>query len=232
MKGSALAACAAAVALVALTACGGSSSSSSKPASSPSHAITSTTSTSAPAALPAGYKRIGGAVQGVSLGIPSSWVSVNFAQQTLQQAIRKLRRDGVSQTDIAAAETVLTKLHAVYAIDPKSLMASPEHPRNINAYCSASGITESGGAGLSFLRPSIEGQLGQAGATGIRETDVTIGGIPGIETSYVLSTSLGAAHAAQLEALPKADRACFITLTGGTTPSRLLARIAATVQYP
>jgi hypothetical protein len=59
-----------------------------------------------------------------------------------------------------------------------------------------------------------------------------VGGIPGIRTSYTLTTSLGATHAAQLEVLPKADHACFITLTGGGTPSSPLTKIAPTVQYP
>ncbi len=233
MKGAALAACVAAAGLAAaLTACGGSSPSSGKPASSPSHTTSSPTSTSTPAALPAGYKRIGGAAQGVSLGIPDSWISVNFAQQTLQQAVRKLRQYGISETDIAAAETVLMKLHAVYAIDPESMITSPEHATNINAYCGTSGITETGSAGRSFLGPSVAGQLRQAGATSIRQTNVMVGGIPGIRTSYTLTTSLGATHAAQLEVLPKADHACFITLTGGGTPSSPLTKIAPTVQYP
>jgi hypothetical protein len=233
MKGSTLAACVAAAGLAAaLTACGGSSASSGTPASSPSHTTSSATPASTSAALPVGYHRIGGPEQGVSLGIPSSWVSINLAQQTLQQAIRKLAHYGISQTYLEAAENVLTKLHAVYAIDTKSIIASPGHPTNINAYCATSGITETGSAGLAFLRPSVVAELRPTGATNIRQTNVVVGGTPGIQTAYTLPASLGGSHAAQLEVLPKTDRACFITLTGGAAPSSQLAQIAPTVQYP
>jgi hypothetical protein len=40
-------------------------------------------------------------------------------------------------------------------------------------------------------------------------------------------------HAAQLEVLPKPDRACFVTLTAaGQVPRDVLAHIARSVRYP
>jgi hypothetical protein len=232
MKGPTLAACVAVALTAVLTACGGSLSSAGKPASSPSQTTSSATPASTSAALPAGYHRIGGPEQGVSLGVPSSWVSVNFTGQTLQQAVRKLKQYGISQSAIAAAQNVLLKLHGVYAIDPETIVTSPGRATNINAYCGASGITEAGSSGRYFLRSSVAAGFRQAKATGIRQVNLMVGGIPGVRTSYTLMTSLGATHAAQLEVLPKADRICFITLTGGKAPASLLTTIAPTVQFP
>ncbi len=231
MKGLILAACAAAVGLAA---CGGGSPSPGKPASSPGHASPSATAASTSAALPAGYHRIGGPAQGVSLGVPSSWVSVNFAQQTLQQAIEKLGIHGLSQSTLTQDMQTLEKLHAAYAIDVSSIATSPRHyATNINAYCSTSGVTDTGSAGVALLRQSAASELQQVGATGLSQTDVQIGGVPGVQTAYSLSTSAdGVLRGRQLEVLPKPDRVCYITLTGVRAPSSLLAQIAPTVQYP
>jgi len=231
MKDPILAACAAVGLTAVLAACGGSTASPGKPASSPSP---SATATSTSAALPAGYHRIGGPAQGVSLGVPSSWVSVNFAQQTLRQAVKKLGIHGLSQSTLTQDMQNLQKLHAVYAIDVSSIATSPHHyATNINAYCSTSGVTDTGSAGVALLRQSAVAEMQQIGATKLRQTDVRVGGVPGVRTAYSLSTSAeGVLRGLQLEVLPKADRACFITLTGNGAPSGLLAQIASTVQYP
>src|SRR5258708_27067269 len=96
MKGSWLAASVAAIGLAAaVSACGGSASttqSSSAPLTSPSASATSPASR--PPVVPAGYQRIGGAAQGVSLALPSSWVAVNFPEPSLQGAIKKVGLPG------------------------------------------------------------------------------------------------------------------------------------------
>jgi hypothetical protein len=213
MKGSVLAASVAAIGLAAaVSACGGSAS---------------TTQTS-------GSQRIGGAAQGMSLAVPSSWVTVNFAQQTMREAIRKIGLHGISQATLTRDMQALQKLHAVYAVDTKSTVGSSGHfATNINAYCTNSGITQSGSAGVPILRQSALTELQQIGGQNLSQADLKVGGVPGVQTSYTLSTSgAGTLHAAQLEVLPKPDRACFVTLTtAGQLPSAVLARIAPSVQY-
>jgi hypothetical protein len=236
MKGSVLAASVAAIGLAAaVSACGGSASTT-QTSSSPTSgapASASTSPTSAPAA-PAGYQRIGGAAQGVSLAVPGSWVTVNFAQQTMREAIRKIGLHGISQATLTRDMQALQKLHAVYAVDIKSTRSSSGHfATNINAYCTNSGITESGSAGVPILRQSAATELQQIGGQNLSQTDLKVGGVPGLQTSYTLSTSgAGTLHAAQLEVLPKPDRACFVTLTtAGQLPTAVLARIAPSLQY-
>lgn len=236
MNASALAASVAAIGLAAAVgACG--SAATTQPSGSPTTrapASASTAPASAPAAVPAGYQRIGGAAQGVSLAVPSSWVTVNFAQQTMREAIRKIGLRGISQATLTRDMQALQKLHAVYAVDIKSTGSSPGHfATNINAYCTNSGITQSGSAGVPILRRSAATELQQIGAQNLSETDLKVGGVPGLQTSYTLSTSgAGTLHAAQLEVLPKPDRACFVTLTtAGQLPTAVLARIAPSLQY-
>ena len=57
-------------------------------------------------------------------------------------------------------------------------------------------------------------------------TEVKIGGVPGVQVGYTLtSTTSGTLHAAQLEVLPKPGRACFVTLTAaGPLPNGVFPR--------
>src|SRR5258708_15313649 len=237
MKGSWLAASVAAIGLAAaVSACGGSASttqSSSAPLTSPSASATSPASR--PPVVPAGYQRIGGAAQGVSLAVPSSWVAVNFAEQSLQDAIKKIGLHGVSQATVTRDLQGLQKLHALYAVDIVSTASSPAHfATNINAYCTNSGMTESGRAGVAILRQSAATEMQQISAHILSQTDVKVGGIPGVDTSYSLSTSgAGTLHAAHLEGLPKPDPPCFVTLTAARqVPRAVLAHIARSVRCP
>lgn len=237
MNGSVVAASVAAIGLAAaVSACGGSASTTQPPSSPPASASASATSpASAPPVAPAGYQRIGGAAQGVSLAVPGSWVAVNFAEQSLQDAIKKIGLHGVSQATLTREVQGLQKLHALYAVDIPSTASSPGHfATNINAYCTNSGVTESGKAGVAILRQSAATEMQQINAHILSQTDVKVGGIPGVETSYTLSTSgAGTLHAAQLEVLPKPDRACFVTLTAaGHFPRAVLAQVARSVRYP
>jgi hypothetical protein len=229
-----------------VSACGGSSSPG--PSSPPAALASTLPATTAPAATspaavtptnpqaeaPGGYQRIGGPGQGISLDVPKSWVTVNFSQQSLQAGIKKLGLHGVSQGTLTQDLQALQKLHAVYAVDTRSIASSPGHfATNVNAYCTSSGLSESGASGVSILRQSAVTELQQLGAQDLSQTDLKIGGVPGVQTSYTLSTSgAGTLHAAQLEVLPAPERACFITLTAaGSLPTAVLAEIAPSVQY-
>ncbi len=238
MKASILAVSMAAIGLaVAVSACGGSASTtqaSSSPTTGPPAGAAPAAPASASAAVPAGYQRIGGAAQGLSLAVPSSWVTINFAQQSIQQGLRKVGLHGASQATLTQAMQALQKLHGLYAVDIKSMASSPGHfATTISVYCVTSGITETGSAGVPILRQEMAAQLPQVGARHLNQTDVEVGGIPGVQTAYTLSTSAaGTLHAAQLEVLPKPDRACFVTLTAaGHLPRAVLAQIAPSVRY-
>jgi hypothetical protein len=226
-----LAACAAAIGLAAAVAAGGGSATASSV-----RAATGSFQASASTSVPAGYRRVGGAAQGISIAIPGSWVTVNLAQLNLQQALKQMGLKGVSQATLSQNLQTLIKLRAVFAADLKSVASSPRHfATNINAYCSRSGTSDTGSAGVPLLRQSAEAELPQVlHAQHVIVSEVKIGGVPGVQVGYTLtSTTSGTLHAAQLEVLPKPGRACFVTLTTtGPLPSGVLPAAAATAQYP
>lgn len=237
MKGSALSAAVAAIGLAAVVSACGSSASSTSPASASTAASPSTVpegSPIPPGGTPAGYQRIGGPAQGLTLAVPSSWVTVNLGAQTLREAINKIGLHGADQATLTQALQALQKLRAVYAVDRSSMASSPGHfATNVDAYCINSGMTDSGSASVPLVRQLAMSELQRLGAQDITQRDVEIGGIPGVQTSYTLSTTgVGTLHGAQLEVLTRPQRGCFITLTAaGSLPSAVLAALAPSVQY-
>jgi hypothetical protein len=188
------------------------------------------------AGVPAGYQRVGGATQGISIAIPSSWATINLAKVNLRQALSQMGLKGVSQATLSQNLQALIKLKAIFAADLKSVSSSPGHfATNLNAYCSTSGTSDTGSAGVPLLRQSAKAELPQVlHAQNVTVTEVKIGGVPGVQVGYTLmSTTSGALHAAQLEVLPKPGRACFVTLTAaGPLPGGVLPTAAATAQFP
>jgi hypothetical protein len=103
--------------------------------------------TGSPGRVPAGYKRIGGVAQGISVAAPASWVAVNLAKETIESAARHIGLSGVSASTLIMYMKSLQSLHAVIVFDIKSAVDSPGHfARNLNAYCTASGVTDVGAA--------------------------------------------------------------------------------------
>jgi hypothetical protein len=129
----------------------------------------------------------------------------------------------------------MQKLHGIMVVDAKSAVDDPNHfARNLNAYC-ASGVTDVGSAGLQLLRTSAAAGFEKIGATHITEQDLEIGGVPGVQTSYQLSSpNVGTLYTSQLEVLPKPNDVCFVTLTVDADESAgsILSTAAATAQFP
>jgi hypothetical protein len=209
-----------------------SSPASSQPSSSPKPSAAAAAST--PATEPAGYKRIGGAAQGISLDIPDTWVAVNFSTQSLQQAIKLFGLTGATQSVFTQELTPLVKAHAAYAADIRDAASAPGHfVTNINGYCSASGVSQTGSAGVTALGPAWASNLQQLGGQNISQTGVELGGVAGEQSSYTLSASSTITlHATQLAVLPKAGKACFVTLTAaGSMPTDVLNQVIASIEY-
>ena len=206
-----------------------SSATTSPAASSPA------SSTPVATSVPAGYHRVGGSAQGVSFAVPSSWAAVNLAKETVQQAAQKLGLQGVSPTQLIQDMQSLQKLHGLVVVDVKSAVDSPQHfATTLNAYCVSSGVTDTGTAGLPLLRQETIAGMQQIHAGHISVKDVEVGGIPGLQTSYTLSSSsAGTLDGQQLEVLPKPDRVCFLTMTAakGQFPSAVPPVVAATAIF-
>jgi hypothetical protein len=203
----------------------------------PASTVPASPASSAPAAtsVPAGYQRVGGSAQGVSFAVPDSWAAVNLAKETEQQAAQKLGLQGVSAEQLVQDMQSLQKLHGLVIFDVKSAINSPVHfATTLNAYCTSSGVTDTGSAALPLLRQETIAGMQQIHAGHISPRDVNVGGVPGLQTSYTLSSSsAGTLDGEQLEVLPKPDRACFLTLAAakGQFPTAVLPVVAATAIF-
>jgi hypothetical protein len=190
---------------------------------------------SSPGSVPAGYTRVGGATQGISVAAPASWVAVNLAKESIQSAANRAGLKGVSASTLVQLMESLQNLHAVVVFDVKSAVDSPQHfARNFNAYCFASGVTEVGAAGVPLLKASASAQFEKLGSTHITQKNIEIGGVPGVETSYQVSSSTeGTIYGSQLEVLPKPNKACVVTVTvaQGESAGNVVSVAAATAQF-
>lgn len=226
-----------------ITACGSASGTaavsatrSASGAAASSSPTASAVASSSPVPVPAGYKRIGGAAQGISVAAPSSWVVVNLAKESIESAANKIGLKGVSASTLVQAMESQQKLHPVYVFDVKSAVDSPKHfARNLNAYCGVSGVTDVGAAGVPLLKQVASAEFEKLGATHITQQDLEIGGVPGVEISYQLSSSSeGTLYGSQLEVLPKPDKLCTVTLSiaKGESAGNILGVAATTAQFP
>jgi hypothetical protein len=75
----------------------------------------------------------------------------------------------------------------------------------------------------------------QLGATNVTTADKVVGGIPGVETRYqVSSTTVGTIDGGQLEVASKPGKTCFVTLSAAASQfsDDILAHAAATALFP
>lgn len=153
-----------------------------------------------------------------------------------RSAANKIGLSGLSATTLVQEMESLQKLHEVFVFDVKSAVDSPQHfARDLNAYCAVSGVTDVGAAGVPFLQSAAAAEVEKVGATHVTQTHLEIGGVPGVETSYQLSSSsVGTLYGPQLEVLPKPDKVCFVTVTvaKGESEGNVLSVAAATARFP
>jgi hypothetical protein len=153
----------------------------------------------------------------------------------VQEASARLGLHGTSDASVVQAMQSLQKLHGLFVVDlnPETISAS-HFAINLNAYCINSNLPESGSAGVPILRQEAAAEFQQLHAGHVTQKDIKIGGVPGVQTSYTLtSAGAGTLDAAQLEVLPKPSKACFVTLTAakGQFPRSVLPVAAATAIF-
>ena len=211
-----------------------SATASGSPAASPSGSGSS--GSGSVTAVPAGDTRIGGAAQGISLAAPTSWVTLNPTKASLTAAADKAGVRGLSAATLIQDMASIQKLHGVIVFDVKSAVDSPEHfVPNLNAYCSASGVTDVGAAGVPLIKSAAAAEFAKLGATHIVSQQLEVGGMTGVETTYQLdSPSEGTIYGSQLEVLPAQNKICFVTVTVGQGESDdgVVSTAAATAQFP
>jgi hypothetical protein len=229
---------------VAVTACS-SAPGTVKPAVSATHSASATASgspaaspagSSSAVAVPAGYTRIGGAAQGISLAAPASWVAISPTTKSIESAASKAGLSHISAATLDQDITAVQKLHGVIVFDVKSAVDSHGHVAdNLSAYCGASDVTEVGAAGVPLLKSSTSAEFAQLGATHITQRQIEVGGVQAVASSYQLTSSTeGTIYGTQLAVLPAQNKICFVTVTVGRGQSdgNVITTAAATAQFP
>lgn len=215
-----------------------SSTVSSSPASSSTASSSASASASASVAVPAGDHRIGGSSVGISIEVPASYAVIDTSSLTgIDSGLGKLGIQGVSATTLRQELEAFQKLHGVFALDSQSMTTNPNHfADNINAYCGSSGTSLTGSAVAPLLRQAVVTQYQQkTGAQDVTATDASLGGVPGVQVTYVLTYTNGSkAYGSQVIAAIKPQKACFVTLTLAQPGSagQILSVAAASAQFP
>ena len=235
------------VILVGITACGGkgSTTTSANTSASASSTAASSAATSSPAVpasatggTPAGDHRIGGSAQGISIEVPASYTEIPLSSVSATKAdISKLGFSATAQATIEQDLSAWTKLNAAVAVDSKSAATAPGNfVSNINAYCFADGTNQVGSAAVASIKQAVVSEFEQEySATNVTPTDKVIGGIPGVETTYQLSSStVGTIDGGQLEVAVKPGRGCVATLTAAASQfsNEILSEAAVSAQFP
>ena len=187
--------------------------------------------------VPAGYKRVGGAAQGISLAAPASWVVADLTKESPESVASKIHPSGSSAATAVQQLDSLQKLHAILVYDPKYVEGGPRHfVPNFNATCGASGTADVGAAGIPVIKAYKAAQLKTINATHVTAKDLNIGGVPGVELSYQYSPAgdYGTLYGSQLAVLPKPHKICLVTATVGEGQSlgSVFSVAAATAQFP
>ena len=172
------------------------------------------------------------------MAVPDSWVPVNLTEGTAASAASRLGLFGkVTASEFAQAVEIWQQWHGIFVLDVKYGVANPEKfTPNLNAYCHASGTADVGADAVLIFKPAVVSVYeNKLGGTHLTQKDLTIGGVPGFETSYQLSTSkMGTVYQSQLVVLPKPGVACFVTVSagGGVPAGNVISTAAATAQFP
>ncbi len=205
-----------------------SATASGSPAASPA-------GSSSAAPVPAGYTRVGGAAQGISIAAPTTWVAINLAKQSIQSAANSADLKGISSAELVQDMTSLQKLHAILVFDVASAVKS-HFARNLNAYCSTSGVTEVGAAGVPYGQGGGGGRIPEPGRDEHYPAGARDWRGAGSATPPTRSTPRpqGTIYGSQLEVLPAPDKVCFVTVTVGEGESdgNVVSTAAATAQFP
>ena len=183
-----------------------------------------------------GNQRIGGSTQGISIEVPGSFSVLDLTSEaTAVNSIAKLGLTAADVDTLVPQAKQFQQLHAALAVDTKGAAAnSGQFPDNIGAYCLDSGTDLTGSSAVPTIKKELTSEFGGLQVTDVSMEGMQVGGVPGLETTYLLASSSGETlRAGQLEVAPKPQKFCFVTLTTsvGTFSNSILSMAAQTAQF-
>lgn len=182
-----------------------------------------------------GSQQLGSAAQGISIEVPSSFSVLDLtSESTAVNSIAKLGLTKAAVDTLVPQVKQFQQLHAALAVDAKGTSpSSGQFPDNIGAYCVNSGTDLAGSSAVPTIRKQLTGEFDRLQVSDVATDNTTVGGVPGLETTYLLNSSAGALAAGQLVVAPRPQEFCFVTLTTSlaTFSKGILSTAAQTAQF-
>jgi hypothetical protein len=180
-------------------------------------------------APPRGYQWVGGP-QAVWLAVPDTWIALNLAKITLNQA---MRRFAVRGTNLMNSLKAIRKQHGIIVVDLASTATSPHHfTVNLNAFCGPTPL-ELTGTSVAPLIAAAKSQYAPLHPTHLSEVPVKIQGSPAVKGEVTLNTNAGLLTDLQYVMIHN-GRLCTVTMSTEEPAKsrRTFATIASTIQLP
>ncbi|MEV7013981.1 hypothetical protein [Streptosporangium sp. NPDC051022] len=134
--------------------------------------------------MPAGFKRVGGAANGLTIAVPQEWIALDLATADVD---KELKRTGLSGEALQQAKRSLRSLadnKAIWAADRASVKTSRNgFATNLNGFCQDSEQTP---PPADRMIADIKGQLQQFGAKISEAGEVPIDAGKAIRVVYTL----------------------------------------------
>jgi hypothetical protein len=181
-----------------------------------------------------GNQRIGGAHQGISVQVPGSFSILDLtSESTAVNSIAKLGLSSAAVDTLVPQAKQLQQFHGALAVDAKETASSGQFPNNIGTYCIDSGTDLTGSSAVPTIEKKLTAALGRLKVANVSMIGMPVGGVPGLEVTYLLDSSAGTLAGGELEVAPKPQKLCFVTLTmsPGTFSKSILSTAAQTAQF-
>jgi hypothetical protein len=193
------------------------------------------TATAAACGTGPGDQRMGGAAQGISIVVPGSFSVLDLTSETT--AVNSTVKLGLTRAVVGPLVKEIVqfqRLHAALAVDARGTAArSGQFADNISAYCVGSGTDLTGSSAVPTIKKELANEFAGVQVADVSMDNMPVGGVPGLETTYLLNSPAGTLAAGQLEVAPKPRKFCFVTLTTsqGTFSNSILSAAAQTAQF-
>jgi hypothetical protein len=194
-------------------------------------AVTATAAACGSGAGGSANQRIGGAAQGISIEVPGSFSPLDLtSESTAVNSIAKLGLTGAAVDTFVPQVKQFQQLHAAMAAAANHSGAVPD---NIGTYCLDSGTDLVGNSAVPTIKSQLTTEFAGLEVSTVSMASVPVGGVPGLETTYLLNSSAGTLAAGQLEVAPKPQQFCFVILTTSlsTFSKSILSTAAQTAQF-
>jgi hypothetical protein len=178
------------------------------------------------AVTPSGFKRIGGAANGISVAVPKSWSGFDLTRADLQKGLQQLGLSGSALLQFQQSLRTLASNKAVWAADRKSIKVSPNRfATNLNGFCQPSSASSS-----EQLISAVKQQLGQINAKVGKAAEVRIDSGKAVRVLYTLANRGVEIKGTQYYVLAP-GKVCSVTLsTDLAGKQRLFDQIGRTVR--